>query len=151
MDLKKHFKQLADLKRTLKEKQKKADEEKIAELQRLYTIYVPPIDRVCREFAKGVGWVYLGPDKKRITKSYFDTVCFRIEGRDPLCKFEITLELGSRRIFIGGEGLWGTGDSPWRWRYDSEFICNLNDFTTEKLVTALEILFKDLLKYLYGT
>ena len=154
MNLRERFQKLSNLEQTLREKEKKTDKEKIAELRKRYKIYVPLIDRVCREFAKGVGWRYAGPDTKserKITKTYYDIIRFPIGGNNPSCEFTVILQLGSGDIFLKGEGLWGTGDSPSGWRDKSEFVCYLNDFAEEKLVTALEALFKDLLKYLYGT
>jgi len=110
MDLEERFRKLVDLRRMQKAKTGKAEMEKIIELRRNYKIYAPRVERVCRIFAKCVGWRYEGPDvksEKQIKETYSRSIYFNIT-RQPLPKFKfrVTLDL-ERGIFLENITLMG--------------------------------------------
>jgi len=134
IDWEKHFRKLADLKRKHADELTQEHKKRVAEMQRVNEIYAPQIDRVCRGFAKAVGWRYEGLLKKKVLDDYPITfaVCHYYGKYSD--EFKVTLERNG--IYVEG-----TFDS-YNYRQKSLEI-SLDEFTEEKLAEVFEDWYKE--------
>ena len=141
MGYEEHFRKLGDLTQKREEELRREREKKVAERQRLATIYLPKIKKVCESFAKAVGWQYQ-EDKGDISDIHImscavnnDRPYEKTRDKTKWLTFEVALR---EDLIVVYNWKCPNGSTRRNWANYDGLIVSFDEFTEDKLAQIFE-------------
>ena len=135
MTLEDRFRKLKGLKGSIEMEKQKEKSERTEKASRVYNTYFPIIDKVCRTFAKSLGWRY---EAHRPTDCDFARFILRERGPYYSCKIIVKI-IEFDVTVVGGLGV---SENCWSKRVNIG-----KDVTAEKLADTLESFYSEAMMF----